>query len=85
MTVLSMIATEEARGERLDRALARNFADFSRARLQALIREGVVRIGEIATTDPSLKLRGGEKIDDNRPRGRAFRAPGTGNPPVDPL
>jgi 23S rRNA pseudouridine1911/1915/1917 synthase len=62
MTVLSMIATEESRGERLDRALARNFADFSRARLQALIREGVVRIGEIATTDPSLKLRGGEKI-----------------------
>jgi 23S rRNA pseudouridine1911/1915/1917 synthase len=62
MIVLSMIATEESRGERLDRALARNFADFSRARLQALIREGVVRIGEIATTDPSLKLRGGEKI-----------------------
>src|ERR1700751_3609767 len=62
MTVLSMIATEDARGERLDRELARNFADFSRARLQALIREGAVRLGEIATTDLSLKLRGGEKI-----------------------
>jgi 23S rRNA pseudouridine1911/1915/1917 synthase len=62
MTVLFMIVPEEARGERLDRALARNFVDFSRARLQALIREGAVRIGETAITDPSLKLRGGEKI-----------------------
>ena len=62
MTVMSMIATEDARGERLDRVLARNFADFSRARLQALIREGAVRLGEAAATDPSLKLRGGETI-----------------------
>ncbi len=62
MTLLSMIATDDMRGERLDRALARNFADFSRARLQALIREGAVRIGDIAVTDPSLKLRGGEKV-----------------------
>ena len=62
MTILSMIASEDARGERLDRVLALNFADFSRARLQALIREGAVRIGEITTTDPSVRLRGGEKI-----------------------
>ena len=62
MNVLSMIATQDARGERLDRALARNFGDFSRARLQALIREGAVRIGEITATDPSLKLRGGETV-----------------------
>ena len=84
MTVLSMIATEEARGERLDRALARNFADFSRARLQALIREGAVRIGEAAITDPSLKLRGGENDRARHPAGRAFRAAGAGNPPDDP-
>jgi len=62
MNVLSLVATEQARGERLDRVLARNFTEFSRARLQALIREGAVRIGEITTTDPSLRLRGGEKV-----------------------
>jgi 23S rRNA pseudouridine1911/1915/1917 synthase len=62
MTVLLMTAPGQARGERLDRVLARNFPDFSRARLQALIREGAVRIGEVATSDPSLKLRGGERI-----------------------
>ncbi|MBV9567184.1 MAG: RluA family pseudouridine synthase [Hyphomicrobiales bacterium] len=62
VNVLSMMATQEARGERLDRVLARNFAEFSRARLQALIREGAVRIGKTTASDPSLKLRGGEKI-----------------------
>ena len=60
MTTLSMTATSEMRGERLDRALARHFGDLSRARLQALIREGAARLGERRITDPSLKLRGGE-------------------------
>jgi 23S rRNA pseudouridine1911/1915/1917 synthase len=62
MDPLLMTATSEMRGERLDRALARHFVDFSRARLQALIREGAARIGETAVTDPSLKLRGGEIV-----------------------
>jgi 23S rRNA pseudouridine1911/1915/1917 synthase len=62
MTVLSMTTTEELRGERLDRALALHFASLSRARLQALIREGAVRLGELAVTDPALKLRGGETV-----------------------
>ncbi|SEE49241.1 23S rRNA pseudouridine1911/1915/1917 synthase [Rhizobiales bacterium GAS191] len=62
MNSLSMTATSEMRGERLDRALARHFVDLSRARLQALIREGAARIGEAAVTDPSLKLRGGETV-----------------------
>jgi 23S rRNA pseudouridine1911/1915/1917 synthase len=62
MNVLSMIASEDMRGERLDRVLARHFADLSRARLQVLIRAGAVRIGETAITDPALKLRGGESV-----------------------
>jgi 23S rRNA pseudouridine1911/1915/1917 synthase len=62
MTILSMTATPEMRGERLDRALARHFADLSRARLQALIREGAAQLGGIAITDPSVKLRGGETV-----------------------
>jgi 23S rRNA pseudouridine1911/1915/1917 synthase len=57
-----MTATPEMRGERLDRALARHFGELSRARLQALIREGAVRLGDLPVTDPSLKLRGGETV-----------------------
>ena len=57
-----MTATEDMRGERLDRALARHFGELSRARLQALIREGAARFGDIAVTDPSLKLRGNETV-----------------------
>jgi 23S rRNA pseudouridine1911/1915/1917 synthase len=62
MSTLSMVATPEMRGERLDRALARHFVDLSRARLQALIREGAARLGDVAVTDPSLKLRGDETV-----------------------
>ena len=84
MTVMSMIATEDARGERLDRVLARNFADFSRARLQALIREGAVRIGE--TADHRSVAEAARRRDDHahHPAGHAFRAAGTGNSPDDP-
>jgi 23S rRNA pseudouridine1911/1915/1917 synthase len=62
MKILSMAATAEMHGERLDRALTRHFGDFSRARLQALIRGGGASIGGLAVTDPSLKLRGGEIV-----------------------
>jgi 23S rRNA pseudouridine1911/1915/1917 synthase len=62
MTTLSMTATSDMRGERLDRALARHFGELSRARLQALIREGAARLGDLPVTDPSLKLRGGETV-----------------------
>jgi 23S rRNA pseudouridine1911/1915/1917 synthase len=54
---------DDAAGERLDRVLARAFPDLSRSRLQALIREGRVRLGEGAIRDPSLKLRGGNRIE----------------------
>jgi len=62
MTILNMTAPVELRGERLDRALAGHFDALSRARVQALIREGAVRVGEATVIDPSLKLRGGETV-----------------------
>ena len=62
-----MTATAAMRGERLDRALARSFADLSRARLQALIREGAVRLDDRPIGDPSLKLRGGERVEVSLP------------------
>ncbi len=51
----------EARGQRLDRFLAMEFASVSRSRVQLLIDQGDVLVdGERAK--PSFKLRGGERI-----------------------
>lgn len=49
-------------GKRLDKALAERLTDFSRARLQGLIAEGHVRLGEAVETNAARKLRGGERI-----------------------
>ncbi len=75
MTVLSMIASEDMRGERLDRVLARHFADLSRARLQALIRDGAVRIGETADHRPVAEAARRRERDAHRPGRRALASP----------
>jgi len=49
-------------GKRLDKALAERLTDFSRARLQGLIAEGHVRLGEAVETNAARKLRGDERI-----------------------
>lgn len=49
--------------ERLDKVLAGALPEFSRARIQALIREGrVVVVGSAAAASPSLKLAPGARI-----------------------
>jgi len=72
-TVLSMIPdADEARSlvldegavpERLDRVLARVFDDLSRARLQGLVREGLVRCDGVVVRDPARKVGAGSRID----------------------
>ena len=72
-TVLSMIpGADEARSlvldegtvpERLDRVLARVFDDLSRARLQGLVREGLVRCDGIVVRDPARKVGAGCRIN----------------------
>jgi 23S rRNA pseudouridine1911/1915/1917 synthase len=53
----------EAAGKRLDQWLAAKLdADFSRSRLQTLIRQGAVSIGDAPVTEPKRKLTGGEII-----------------------
>jgi 23S rRNA pseudouridine1911/1915/1917 synthase len=47
---------------RLDRALARLFPDFSRSRLQKLVREGQVSVGGVVVTDPSAKAEEGAAV-----------------------
>ena len=51
-----------AAGLRLDRWLVSHVPDLSRARLQALIDEGHVRVGG-AVTKPAHRLRGGEVVE----------------------
>lgn len=51
----------EFSGQRLDAALAKLVPDYSRARLQELIRAGSVTVDGVART-PRLRLRGGEQV-----------------------
>jgi 23S rRNA pseudouridine1911/1915/1917 synthase len=80
MSTLSMTASPEMRGERLDRVLARQFTDLSRARLQALIRAGAVRIHEADITDPSFKLRGDETVTVAVPAAAPYEPKGQAMP-----
>ena len=58
-----MLTVEPASaGVRLDRWLSERLTDLSRARLQALIRGGLVRI-DGATSKAAHRLRGGERIE----------------------
>jgi 23S rRNA pseudouridine1911/1915/1917 synthase len=62
--VVGRVLTVEpaAAGLRLDRWLVGHVPDLSRARLQALIDEGHVRVGG-AVTKPAHRLRGGEAVE----------------------
>jgi len=58
-----LLTDDMAAGKRLDQWLAGNMGiDFSRSRLQTLIREGRVSIDGVVVVQPRLKLRPGQKI-----------------------
>jgi 23S rRNA pseudouridine1911/1915/1917 synthase len=62
-----------ARGRRLDQALVGAFPELSRARLKSLIRAGNVLVeGEVAK--PSVRVKGGERVELSVPLPRATRA-----------
>ncbi len=56
------IVPPEASPERLDRALAGAWADLSRSRLQALIREGRVSVNGAPLLDPGQKIAAGAAV-----------------------
>ncbi|CAO4174569.1 RluA family pseudouridine synthase [Methylorubrum populi] len=59
----SVVLDDATSPERLDRALARAFDDLSRARLQALVREGLVRCDGAVVRDPARKVGPGCRLD----------------------
>src|SRR6266403_2661155 len=60
-----LVSTDEAR-LRLDQFLARRLPEFSRSRLQQLIRDGFVRLNN-STSRPRQIVRGGDKIELTEP------------------
>lgn len=61
--LIELITDETAIGQRIDHWLAKTCeADLSRSRIQALIRDGHVKVGNAKIREPKTKLRGGEKI-----------------------
>ncbi|MEQ1952166.1 RluA family pseudouridine synthase [Mesorhizobium sp. CN2-181] len=59
-----LTAGEHASGQRLDQWLAAALGgDFSRSRLQALIRQGAVRVSGNAVTEPKRKMAAGEEVE----------------------
>ncbi|QEX23968.1 pseudouridine synthase [Hypericibacter adhaerens] len=57
-----MTIEADQEGERLDRALARRLPDLSRSRLKSLIEEGRVRSGERTISDPSQRVKPGQRF-----------------------
>ncbi len=59
----SLVLDEGVVPDRLDRVLARAFGDLSRARLQTLVRDGLVRCDGTVVRDPARKVAAGGRID----------------------
>ena len=60
-TRLFQVASDAA-ADRLDRVLARAFADLSRSRLQGLVRDGRVKVAGAVVREPSARVRPGAEI-----------------------
>jgi 23S rRNA pseudouridine1911/1915/1917 synthase len=63
---IEFVVTENDAKLRLDQFLAKRLPEYSRSRLQQLIRSGFVRLNE-QTTRPRQIVRGGDKIDLREP------------------
>jgi len=63
---MSVRIADEAIGERLDRVLVKLFPDFSRSRLQSLLKTAHIEVsdihGNLLPADPSMRVRGGERV-----------------------
>lgn len=53
---------EGRRKERLDKFLVSQLPEFSRSRLQSLIKDGLVRVGDVVVTKAGFELEGGSRV-----------------------
>lgn len=67
VSTISVTIGDDLAGMRLDRALASLVDSLSRERLKALIADGHVRSGAVATRDPAMKTVGGTAFDIDVP------------------
>jgi len=74
-----VVAPDEA-GERLDRVLARNMTELSRARIQSLIEGGRLIAGGATITDPNYRVKPGERLTLKIPPARPARPEGQAIP-----
>ncbi len=65
--IINLIAPEESSVNRIDKFLRLNLVDFSRTRLQSLIRDGYVKLNNKTVLDSSKKVKSNDNIQINVP------------------
>lgn len=60
--VETLVVADEDAGERLDKLIAARLSGLSRARVQALMRDGQVHLGGVIASDPGRRVKAGEAI-----------------------
>lgn len=65
--MIRLVSDETANGQRVDQWLAKKCQNISRARLQALIRGGQLKINQLIIYEPKTKLKSGETIELSLP------------------
>lgn len=65
--MIRLVCDETANGQRVDQWLVKKCQDMSRARLQALIRDGQLKINQIVVYEPKAKLKSGTTIELSLP------------------
>ncbi len=63
----SHVVPVEAKGDRLDQALASAYPDLSRSRIQSLIEQGRITVDQRPVAKASVRVRGGECIEVELP------------------
>ena len=61
--MIRLVSDDTAEGQRVDQWLAKNCPEMSRSRLQALIREGQLKINQLVIREPKTRLKTGDSIE----------------------
>ena len=74
--MIRLVSDDTAKGQRVDQWLAKNCPEMSRSRLQALIREGQLKINQLVIREPKTRLKIGDSIEVFLPEPVAARPEG---------